>query len=537
MGYSVNNNATLKPSPRSADAAARWDHTALRRRLLDGYWEPDLLRHRRAHFDGLRDDALGPSDLSSNAFKRICRELAVLYDMSPTVLHDNSGANDLIKPGGLLEQAGLWSMMARFQRWCIGCNEYFIRPHITEEGIPFFRPVAPDTVIAKPNQDQPDIPVKICELRERIYHGRVVWAWDVLSIEDPDYPYYRILLYRAAGESEFGEDITEDVFDSRPEGDLYPYRDSNGRAVLPYVLYHASNTGRLFDTYHNIEVVRGSLTASVLYSFLVHSLRDASWPQRYAVNVGLPGAMNVEETQIGPRVAVPADPASIIAFEAINDLQPQIGQFAAGADVVALSEAISEYELRLAQYAGLPASDVQRVGKQARSGYSIALSNSGKREAQQQFRSQFMKGDQQLIALTAIMLNLKTGSSFPESGYSIFYSSIPKSSSEIRDDREQLEFELRLGLLGPLDAYRRLHPGTTLAQALAAMKEAQDQNKMIQIETVKTDYAMTGRPSAAKIVADLNVQVQQNALPRSVAIAQLVQIMGYSEEQARQMIQ
>lgn len=537
MAYTVQDNAMLKPSPRNADDAARWDHTALRRRLLDGYWEEDLLRHRRAHFDGLRDDALGPSDLSSNAFKRICRELAVLYDQAPTVLHDTDDANQLIKPGGLLDKAGLWSTMTRFQRWCIGCNEYFIRPHITEDGTPFFRPVPPDVIVAKPNQDQPDKPVKICELRERIYQGRVTWCWDILSIEDPDFPYYRIALYQTAGEKEFGEDITEEVLGTRPEGDQYPYRDSSGRPVLPYVLYHASNTGRLFDTYHNIEVVRGSLTASVLYSFLVHSLRDASWPQRYAVNVGLPGSMNVEETQIGPRVAVPADPASIIAFEAINDLQPQIGQFTAGADVVALSEAIRDYELRLAQYAGLPASDVQRVGNQARSGYSIALSKSGKREAQQQFRAQFMKGDQELIALTAIMLNRETGSSLPESGYSIFYSAIPKSNSEIREDREQLEFELRLGLLGPLDAYRRLHPGTTLAQALAAMKEAQDQNKMIQIETVKTDYAMTGRPSAAKIVADLNIQVQQNALPRSVAIAQLVQIMGYSEEQARQMIQ
>ena len=535
-GYTPNN--ILRPTPRDPLEAARWNHIAECRRLLDGYWEQDLLRHRAAHFDGVRDDALGPSDLSSNPFKRIVEQLAVLYDLPPTVSHDDPAAGGLIGSGGLLDRGNLWSRMQRIQRWIIGCNEYLVRPHIdSDTGVPYFRDVSPDVVLAKADPDEPDRPIKICELRERFVDGERVFCWDITSIEDPDNPYYEIRRYARSGLSEFGESLTEEILGYFPSGPLYPYRSAEGRPVLPYVLYHASASGRLWDTYNGIEIVRGSLTAGVLTSFLVHALRDCSWPQRWAINVTLPGAISVEDGQVGPRVAVPADPASIIAFEGLQEgMQPMIGQFQAGADIKALTEAIGEYESRLAQYANLPASDIQRVRGAPRSGYSIALSNEGKRKAQQRYKNQQSRGDRELIGLVAMMLNGEFGSRYPETGYSIAYTAIEHSPSEAKNQREQIEFEMRLGMIGPIDAYQRLNPGATISTALAALENARHQNELIRPLETSANYSSAGRPSSASVVANLNSQVADGTTTREAAVEQLINILGFTREQSRAMI-
>ena len=531
----ADNLFTPKPMPRNPQEASRWGETALRRRLLDGLWEGDLIQHRRAHFDGIRDNALGPCDMSSNAFKRISEELSVLYTEAPRVMHPDDNATLLIRRDGLLERSGLWAQMQRFQRWVIGCREYLIRPHIQADGVPYYRPVSPDMVLAIPDSDRPDYPIKICELRERIINHKVTWTWDVLDVSNAEYPVYEVRLYNAAGKTEIGEDITEMVMGQNLSGENYPYRDSKGYPVLPYVLYHASSTSKLWDPYYNLEIVRGSLTCSVLWTFWVHCVRDASWPQRYGVGIGLPGGIAVE-SNLGPRVAAPADPASLIAFEAIGEQQPMVGQFNAGSDPKELGEAISEFELRLAEYAGLPASDIQRVRGAARSGYSIALSQEGRREAQKQYRPQFETGDRQLINLTAIMLNRATGSSYPEGGYSIAYQSIPQSKSEAEAQRASLDYQLKNGLIGPIDIYQALHPESTIEQALSAMREARAQASMIEVGISRADYSNTGRPSAAGVVATLTQQVAEGLLTREAAINQLVNIMGFSRPQAEVMI-
>jgi hypothetical protein len=240
---------------------------------------------------------------------------------------------------------------------------------------------------------------------------------------------------------------------------------------------------------------------------------------------------------MGPRVAVPADPASIIAFEGIQEgMQPMIGQFKSGADIGQLTEAISEYELRLAQYANLPASDIQRVRGAARSGYSIALSNEGKRKAQNRYKAQQMRGDIELIGLVAMMSNRERGTSYPEKGYSIAYTAIEASPREAENQRKQIEFELRLGMIGPVDAYRKLNEGTTVSQALRALDNAKQQASLIGSTDTAANYTSTGRPSSASVVANLSGQVAEGIVSRDAAVEQLINILGFSREQADSMI-
>jgi len=245
--------------------------------------------------------------------------------------------------------------------------------------------------------------------------------------------------------------------------------------VLPVVLYHAEKHGGLWDYAQNIEVVLGSLTASVLFSFLVHAIRDASWPQRYAIGCSIPG-MGIEGSGKERRQGIATDPASILMLEASGELQPQIGQWAAAASADDLLSAISAFEHRVAEMAGVSASDLQRLGGTARSGYAIAISSAGRREAQRRFEPQFREGDRQLLKLSAILYNRATGSSVPEDGYTIRYQSIPLSDTERETARKDILEKIEAGLMSKVDAYIELHPGITRDRAMQELQRVQREN-------------------------------------------------------------
>ena len=232
------------------------------------------------------------------------------------------------------------------------------------------------------------------------------------------------------------------------------------------MLFHAETLGdRLFDPYEEIELVEGSLNLAVLLSFWTHTMRDASWPQRYAVNCQ-PAGIGLADSDSGRRAEVITDPATVLLMEAIEEgMQPQIGQWSAGVDVSTMISAIDAYAVRLAQDAGVPPSDLQRLGGTARSGYAISLTNEGKRAQQRRYRLQFKRGDEALIALTAALLNRATGSAYPEEGYSVVHSQIPLSPTELREKRTHLLEIARAGLISRTRAYQELNPGITREQA------------------------------------------------------------------------
>lgn len=453
------------PSPHDPDEAARWEHTRKVRRMLDGTWKEDLIRHAKRHLGTLRVTAMGPLDYSSNPARIICRELSALYYEPPMVRHNDADIDDLVGPNGAISAAGLWSTMPRFQSWVIGCREYFMHVSVSKAGTLQYRPVPPDLVIAKATADRPDDPVLIMELRLRRLGADYVWMWDVLSIADPENPTYKIIRHQP-DKTQPADDYTTFYMGSEQSGESYPFRDSAGKAVLPYVLYHAEHIGdRVFDPYEGMEMIEGSLNLAVAWSFWFHVLRDASWPQRYVVNAAVAG-MDIDGgvgTAHGSAVMDPAALAVLVPLEDGN--QTQIGQWQPGGDPEALERAIQSYATKIAQDAGLPASDVQRMSGSARSGYAISLSNDGKRQAQRKFAPQFMAADKQLVALSAIMLNRFTGTSFPESDYSVIYQQIPLSPQELDARRENALALLDAGLMSRTQAYMQLHPGLTKEQA------------------------------------------------------------------------
>ena len=463
------------PSPTNPDEAARWEHSRHRRALMEGRWSRLLEDRLQAQLGSTRRQAWGIPDLSANPFRVIAYELSTLYDAAPDVHHNaaedaatrnggTSSAEALIGGEGLIAKSGVWSQMPRIQAMTIALREMWVRIDVVD-GRLTYRPVSPDMIIAEADPQRPTLPLAIAEIRLRHLDGETVWAWDVLDIRDPAFPRYEVR--RVDDRGGFGEDITLKVLgendakrnaaDPEWSGANYPYRRvSNDAPILPGVLYHASQYGdRIFDPYYGIELYEGSLSLSVYYSFLAHCLRDASFPQRYAIGVRVAGTEMTDGATRGARVEVVTDPTTILMLDAATESQPTVGQFQAGADVSTLESTISAIAHRLATDAGLSQTDIQRTSGSAKSGYAISLSAEGKRQAQRRYVVQFRSSDEELVAKSAVLFNRAMGASFPEGGYSVLYREIPLSPEELNARRTHALEMLEAGLMDRVEAIRQ----------------------------------------------------------------------------------
>jgi len=462
------------PTPPDPFEAQRWEHTRLRRRLLEGNWNNDLKERYIQHMGSVRSQAHGELDLSSNPFRVISRELAVLYDAPPTIRHDlekDPAITEFLGAQGTLANSGLWSIMQWFQSRVIGCREHLLRCTVDAAGLRY-RPVSPDKVVATAKSESPDQADSIRELRLRNVEGKATWCWDWLDIRNPSAPVYAV---HVDDKGRLGRDITASTLGGTFSGDAYPYRYADGSPYLPYVLYHAQRSGdRLWDPWDGMEVVEGSLNLAVAWSFWFHCLRDASWPQRYLANL-VPAGLSAVDADNGRRTEVTTDPATVIILESNADSaaetgQPMVGQWSQATDLESLERAISAFANRLAQDAGVSPSDIQRLGGTARSGYAIALTNEGKRHAQRKFAPQFREADAHLVGLTAAMLNRHHGTTLPESGYSVLYQQIPLSPQELEARRKHVLELLEAGLIDRVAAYQQLNPGLSDDQARADLQ-------------------------------------------------------------------
>jgi len=287
------------------------------------------------------------------------------------------------------------------------------------------------------------------------------------------------VIREAKAGSELGDDWTGHYLDGPVSGDDYPWRDADGVPVLPYFMHHAERTGdRLWDAWGHVEIVNGSLALGVMDAFMMHTFATSSWPQRWASNA-VPAGSAVGDTDVARRSEVVTDPATLLILETLREATPpQVGQWQPGGDVEAQQRVIDASATRLAQDAGVPPSDVQRLGGTARSGYAISVSNEGKRAAQRKFAPSFRDGDEQLVRLAAILLNRFGGEALPEGGYSIVYREIPLSPQELDARRKHALELMAAGLMGQVEAYRYLHPGVSEEQARQDLLKIQD-SKMI----------------------------------------------------------
>jgi len=246
---------------------SRMQESARRRRLLDGVWESDLLDTMALYVGVEQMAAWGRPDLTKNVFRSVVTQLAILYDREPIVDHPDEAAAERMRQ--LCRDAGIWTQGPQLQRLVIGQRECFRRVSF-EDGRLLVRLVPVDTVEAYSHPNTPSDPHTVIEYRHRELDGAVILTRDVLSVEDGG-------VYRVES-SDGKRDLTLEFLGANYSGDAYPYRDSTGAPVLPYVITHALDTGRLFDAYEGRELVEGSLKVAVLWSFWSHIVFDCSHP-------------------------------------------------------------------------------------------------------------------------------------------------------------------------------------------------------------------------------------------------------------------
>lgn len=426
-------------------------------------------------------------DMSSNVAETVYTQKAVQYDARPDITHDDSAAaapliSDADDKGspGFLDRAGIWLMMPRIQRDTLGLRVMFVRIDVVD-GELSYRPVFPDMVTTREFQDRPDVPFELRELRE--YQDpdtkKTEWYWDVYDILEPSYKVLR------ASDDEDVSHIFLSTADN-PEGNftgaLYPYRwaateddtevdaDGNklGRPFLPFAIYRPVKSGLMYDAWSEAPVFDGTLQAAVFQTMFAHIMRTSSWPQRWGIGVEPSSLGTADENQDGTsRQGTVTDPAVMLMFALLEDFegQPMVGQFKPGADAAAFQTAIANYERRVAAMADLSPADIQRVSGDPRSGYALEISREGAREAQRKHEESFRRGDQELVAKSAAILNRATDSSFPEGGYRFEYRSLPKSAAELKEEAEYLNGEVESGNMDRVTAYQRRHPGISRAQA------------------------------------------------------------------------
>ena len=158
--------------------------------------------------------------------------------------------------------------------------------------------------------------------------------------------------------------------------------------------------------------------------------------------------------------------------------------------------------------------------------YAIALTNQGKREAQRRFGPSFRHADAQLMELTAILLNVATGTTYPERGYVVTYPPIAMSPDELRALREQLDWELEKGVIDLPTAVMRLNQGMDRNQAVQELARIQGQQ------------GVEAQSSGAKMQAatEIITKVSAGQMPRDAGVALLANLFGFTTEVAAQMM-
>ena len=434
------------PEPADPGERARIQHTRLRRRILYGQHERDV-EERLIEAAGPNRAAIwGTIDLVSNPMAQVYSRLSVLYAGPPT-LTVPAGGEDV---AAALDECGFWQLAPRLQRDTLALREMLVRVSVSSDGAVACLPVFPDLVSVRA-----DALGRLSRVEE----------W----VQDPDDSSQWIRLVHDVSGAEpiycawtsDGKDCSQRVLGASFTGTAYPYRDASGQALLPYVIYRASKTGATFDPYTSSDVVEGTLTLSVLYSFWDHVVRAASWRQRYAIGVepsGLSPMGGIHAQAAG------ADPSSISIFAPTEDggATASVGSFEVPSDAEELLRSIHARESRLVS-AALGSADVSRSDSEIRSQYSLAVSREAQREAQRAYEPLFRRSDLQLIRLVASLLGA------PTTGWKIEYSSIPRDPGEAAAELDRIARQLDLRLIDRAGAWLQLHPGASEADAIAAI--------------------------------------------------------------------
>lgn len=380
------------PMPADIEERLRWQHTALRWRLLYGRHEEDVWARLVAKVGPQRARAWRPIDLSSNPFLLAYTQLAALYQDEPGIIGPHPDVSEAVA------ESGFWCLAQRNQRDTLGLRELPVLCDLDEVGAPRAVVIWPHRCRIVVNPRRPSVPVAVHWWEP---DPRDPAAWVEYHI-DPRSPAYWVT-------DEKGADISKDLLGGAKTGEAYPWRALGGAPVQPVVLYHAAETGAVWDPYAGIEVVEGSMHLSIQYTNFNHIIHNAAWSQRYTIGLTARGGDQGE----GGTQQVVADPAVVMQFDPDEDAaQAQAGQWALTADPERVIASIRQYERRLIEQA-VGGVEVTRESSDIRSGYSLAVSREAQILAQERYAPVFRRPDREALRVWSALLGAARGVDYP----------------------------------------------------------------------------------------------------------------------------
>lgn len=459
------------PKAPTAEVGLMWTEARRRRRMLEGCWEYDIRASLRTLVDEERLAAWGRVDQSKNLALSLIMQLAVLHAREPVVWREGAPANDPITEAlvGAIRMAGLWQLGTHLQQLVLGQREGAICVHRyadrrTGADRIGYQVIPLDLQWAVGHPDTPDEPHTWYRYRQRqvVADQPACWCRDAYSVEDVDRPYFRV------------EDCDGQPVDvpgvPAAYGEEYLWRYDDGTPFLPATLYHALRTGKMFDYSRGIELFDGALRVAGLWVLWQHVVRDASWPQRWTVNMEVAGAKPIDGV-----ARVVSDPACILNFETRSGQPGSAGQWLPGGDPEGIGRAIQAYAADLSAGFDMAPSDVKRVHGDARSGYAIEITKDGQREAQKKYGPQFMRGDLDILAKTAALLGL------PDEGWRMRYTGVASTFSERQLLIEEHETRMVHGLSSPV----------VMMAALEDVSEDEARTRLRQMRQDNAEFRMT----------------------------------------------
>lgn len=438
----IDSFSLVPPDP--ADAA-RWNESRKRRRMLEGLWSKDVKERIKSYFSLVRELTLGEPALGLNLFNSVTSQQAILYDNEFSVQAPDGLSDDLkARYAEVLNDAHLNQLLQRNCRLVLGLREGLMKLVWTAQGLRY-NVVPADAVTVK---HAPQDPSTIIEVREGIMLSDGTPAWEIWNIENPDAPFRRFETYDR-------KDITDVILGDQTG--IYNERKKDGTPFIPYVMYHAEWSDKVWNAYDNAELAEASLDLAVLWTMFSSTVRDASWPQRYMINLRLDGAKVTKE--VGTRAGyVDTAPSSILVLKPIDPNAPaSAGQFAPGGDPKALGESILTYQTVVLSNIGISPADLQHT-QQAQSGYAIQLRRSAQRREAMKVMPNFRDGDTELLDKTAMMLNVYDGANLPEEGWGIEYNLPSLSNADLKEELENEVKLLELGLQSKVDVFIKFNP-------------------------------------------------------------------------------
>lgn len=508
------------PSMPTEEDQRRADHQWKRYLVLKETWDGLLEEWLDEHVDPERLEVWGPPDTSANPLVDIAAQLTTpgLYGRRPEADHPEQSGKSIVSSEGFLDQVRYFQRMQRIQFFTVGLNDFLVRWSVDEDARSLrMRLVAPHLVYARADADDPGTPVEIWEMRPRLLElvgqeSRWIWAWDVFQLRDPleldaegnPLPSYKVIGVDSGNEELDGRDLSS-VFLATPEvptgrlvGEDYPFVDGD-EPILPWTWYRSMDEGTLWSWTSKRGAFRGTLNTGLNWTYTQRAARDASGKTTIIIGAKKPGVQsrssrsgggNVQSIMLTPGAALFLDQHPESSQLLVQDVGP-------GGNLDSLSSYASGYELRQAVRWGLNPADVQRLSNNPMSGAALFVTSKGRRDFARQVQEFFRESDRDAARKAAALLTAAGVGAFPTTGYSFVYYQIPESPGEEKARRDQTDWDLAHGVVGPLDVVRMRRPGITDEEALRVVVDSEVQKRLVA-RAVELELSSQGFPGVER---------------------------------------